>query len=119
MPGATDRILYDKTFADRAPVVRAFGAYREDFIATTDQDHRSIVGIATQHRAVRNGGEVHTPTEIDSFKLYMAVIHFILREADPHRAIRAPSPPHLMQDMTTGGRRDPRQSVLSSHAARR
>ena len=105
MPGATDRILYDKTFADRAPVVRAFGAYREDFVATTDQDHRSIVGIATQHRAVRNGGQIHAPTEIDSFKLYMAVIHFILREADRTAQFgRRQMPPHLMQDMTAGAR---------------
>jgi hypothetical protein len=97
VPGAADGIVDDKTFAQRAPVMGAPGADGEKFVAAANEEHRLIVDMTTQHRAVGKGGELHSRTEVWSFELHIAGAHIVLRKQIGGVPFRTPTDPHLMQ----------------------
>src|SRR5262245_27590923 len=79
MPGAADRVVNDQPLAERASVMGAGGADRQDFSAPASQQHRLVPDLTDKHRAI---GEIILRNTVRQIRLVQArLCHPILPAA--------------------------------------
>src|SRR6185437_2205841 len=78
MPGASNRIVHEKSRFKRGTVVCADGTNREHLIAAPGQQHGLTLRVPEQHRPVRNRREFNSLGEIGSVEFRLFFAHSIL-----------------------------------------
>src|SRR5882724_11935694 len=83
MPWTTQRIAGHQAFREGPVVMRAIGAYREEFVAAPRQDHVFVVDTPDEHPAIRKAAERNAALQI-RFRSALRICHEILPARSMH-----------------------------------
>src|SRR6266700_1096174 len=77
MPRAANRVVDQQPIGQRAAIMRADSADREQLVAAPRKQHRIAVCVPKQHGAVDNFRERDALDEVRSTELVLCVVHSI------------------------------------------
>ncbi len=69
MPRTAHLVAVDESLGERAAVVRAGRADREEIVAAADEEHSLAVGVTEQGLAVAHGARVHSRAKVGPHQL--------------------------------------------------